>query len=84
MTRISEVRITWADAEYEYDIRLTGREAREFDESYAEDYAMEDAEENNTTFEEIVSIKIDEEEYDNSEDEAEYWAEFAWECATGR
>lgn len=74
--KTSMVRITWVDAENEYDIILTGREAREFEESYANEYAEEDAEERGTTFEEIESIHCETECYDNSEEEREYWMEF--------
>ena len=46
-----------------------------------------DAEENGTTFEEIDSIEYEEDYIDDDalfEDEYTAWAEFEWECETGR
>jgi len=74
--RTSKVYIDWTDGEYEYTMSLTGREAREFEESYAEDYAIEEAAEQGKNFEEVLGISYETEFYDNSEDEKEYWMEF--------
>ena len=46
-----------------------------------------DIEENGTTFEEIDSIEYEEDYIDDDalfEDEYTAWAEFEWECETGR
>lgn len=75
--RTSRVYIDWTDGEYEYTMSLTGREAREFEESYAEDYAIEEAAEQGKNFEEVLGISYETEFYDNSEDEKEYWMEFS-------
>jgi len=75
--RTSKVYIEWTDGEYEYTLILKGREAREFEECYAEDYAIEEAEEQGTNFEEVLGIKYETEFYDNSEEEKEYWMELA-------
>ncbi len=75
--RTSKVRIEWTDGEYEYSFSLTGREAREFEEGYAEDYAMEEAFAKGTNFEEVLEISYETEFYDNSEEEKAYWMEFS-------
>ena len=75
--RTSKVYIEWTDGEYEYTLILKGREAREFEECYAEDYAIEEAEEQGTNFEEVLGISYETEFYDNSEEEKEYWMELA-------
>ena len=87
MERITKVTITWADAEWEYDLELTGLEAENFKEKYAEEYAREDAEENGTVFEELINVDYKTEEIDEEEfrrEQYEIWAEFEWECMTGR
>lgn len=87
MERITKVTITWADAEWEYELELTGWEAENFDEKYAEEYAREDAEEQGTAFEELISIDYKTEEIDEEglrREQYEAWAEFMWECETGR
>ncbi len=87
MERITKVTITWADAEWEYELELTGWEAENFDEKYAEEYAREDAAEQGTTFEELISIDYKTEEIDEEKlrrEQYEAWAEFMWECETGR
>ena len=56
-------------------------------EENAEDLAKEDAEENGTTFEEIDSIEYEEDYIDDDEvfeRDYEAYAEFEWECRTGR
>lgn len=83
MTRIKKVTIAWADAEWEYELELTGCEAEYFDEDYAEQYAREEAAKMGTTFEELVGIECETKEPD--EEECWYaWQEFMWECETGR
>ena len=56
-------------------------------EKHAEELARENAEEENTTFEEIIGIKY---EYDYIDDDAAFeneydsYAELEWECRMGR
>lgn len=86
MEKIVKVTITWADAEWEYELELTGSEAENFKEEYAEEYAQEDACEKETTFEEPVSVKVKTEEIDEEEfyrEQSLIWAEFEWELRTG-
>ena len=92
-TEITKAIITWADSEYEYELEIEnedGMEDAEFTawvEENAEDFAKEDAEENNTAFEELIGIDY-EEEYidDDARFDAEYdaYLEFEWEGMTGR
>ncbi|MCM1226011.1 MAG: hypothetical protein NC320_01125 [Clostridium sp.] len=87
MERITKVTITWADADWEYEFELTGSEAEDFKEKYAEEYAREDAEEKGTVFEELISVDLETEEIDENEfnrEQYEIWAEFEWELRTGR
>lgn len=92
-TEITKAIITWADSEYEYELEIPnedGMDDAEFAawvEENAEDFAKEDAEENGTTFEGIDNIDFEEEYIDDDalfEDEYTAWAEFEWECETGR
>lgn len=87
MEKIKKVIIEWVDSEYYYELELTGREAEEFEESEAENYAKEDAERNGTTLEEVTDIRMQTEEIDEEElrrEQYEAWAEFMWECRTNR
>ena len=92
-TEITKAVITWVDAEYEYDLeienedRMDDAEFTDWVEENAENLAKADAEENGTTFEEIDSIEYEEDYIDDDalfEDEYTAWAEFEWECETGR
>lgn len=56
-------------------------------EKHAEELAREDAAANGTTFEEVVGISYDYDYIDDDEAfdrDYEAWAEFEWECRTGR
>ena len=81
------------DSEYEYELEIANEdhmddeEFKAWIEKNAEDFAKEDAEENGTTFEEIDGIEYEEDYIDDDalfEDEYTAWAEFEWECETGR
>ena len=92
-TEITKAIITWADSEYEYELEIANddhmddEEFKAWVEKNAEDFAKEDAEENGTSFEELVGIDY-EEEYidDDARFDAEYdaYLEFEWERMTGR
>ena len=87
----SKAIITWADSEWEYELEIDNEDMDEnFDawiEKHAEELARENAEEENTTFEEIIGIKY---EYDYIDDDADFeneydsYAELEWECRMGR
>ena len=87
----SKATITWADNDYEYELEIDNEDMDEdfeaWIEKHAEELARENAEEENTTFEEIIGIKY---EYDYIDDDEafdrdyEAYAEFEWECRTGR
>ena len=83
----SKATITWADSEYEYELEIEDEDFEAWIEKHAEELAREDAEANGTTFEEVVGISYD---YDYIDDDEafdrnyEAWAEFEWECRTGR
>lgn len=92
-TEITKAIITWVDSEYEYELEIENNdhmddeEFKAWIEKNAEDFAKEDAEENGTTFEEIDSIEYEEDYIDDDalfEDDYTAWAEFEWECETGR
>ena len=92
-TEITKAIITWVDSEYEYELEIENEEGMEdaeftdWVEENAEDFAKEDAEENGTTFEEIDSIEYEEDYIDDDEvfeRGYEAYAEFEWECRTGR
>ena len=92
-TEITKAIITWADSEYEYELEIAnenGMDDAEFAawvEENAEDFAKEDAGENSTAFEELVGIDYEEEYIDDDalfDEEYTAWAEFEWECETGR
>ena len=92
-TEITKAIITWVDSEYEYELEIENddhmddEEFKAWVEKNAEDFAKEDAEENGTSFEELVGIDY-EEEYidDDARFDAEYdaYLEFEWERMTGR
>ena len=92
-TEITKAIITWADSKYEYELEIENddhmddEEFKAWIEKNAEDFAKEDAEENGTSFEELVGIDY-EEEYidDDARFDAEYdaYLEFEWERMTGR
>ena len=92
-TEITKAIITWVDSEYEYELEIENddhmddEEFKAWIEKNAEDFAKEDAEENGTSFEELVGIDY-EEEYidDDARFDAEYdaYLEFEWERMTGR
>lgn len=87
----SKAIITWADSEWEYELEIDNEDMDEnfeaWVEKHAEELARENAEEENTTFEEIIGIKY---EYDYSDDDAAFeneydsYAELEWECRMGR
>lgn len=90
--RISKATITWADAEWEYEVEvenedMTDSEFKAWVKENAEDFAKEAATEEGNTFEELLGIDYDYEPIDNDErfrDDYEAYAEFEWECRTGR
>lgn len=87
----SKAIITWADSKYEYDLEIDNEDMDDnfeaWVEKYAEELAREAAEDEGTTFVEVIGIDY---EYDYIDDdaafEAEYeaYAEFEWECRTDR
>ena len=87
----SKAIITWADSEWEYELEIDNEDMDEnfeaWVEKHAEELARENAEEENTTFEEIIGIKY---EYDYIDDDADFeneydsYAELEWECRMGR
>ena len=92
-TEITKAVITWFDADYEYELeienedRMDNEEFTAWVEENAESLAKADAEENETTFEEIDSIDFTEKEIDDDalfDEEYEAACEFEWECQTGR
>lgn len=83
----SKATITWADSEYEYELEIENEDMDEdfeaWIEKHAEELAREDAAANGTTFEEVVGNDyIDDDEAFDRDYEA--YAEFEWECRTGR
>ena len=92
-TEITKAVITWFDADYEYELEIENEgmmDNEEFTawvEENAESLAKADAEENETTFEEIDSIDFTEKEIDDDalfDEEYENACVFEWECQTGR
>jgi hypothetical protein len=87
----SKATITWADNDYEYELEIDNEDMDEdfeaWIEKHAEELVREDAEENGTTFEELIGISY---EYDYIDDDEAFdrdyadWAESEWEFATGR
>ena len=90
--RISKATITWADAEWEYEAEvenedMTESEFKAWVKENAEDFTKEAAAKEGTTFEELLGIDDDCEIIDDDErfrDDYEAYAEFEWECRTGR
>ena len=90
--RISKAVITWVDSEWEYETEvenegMTDSEFKAWVEKRAEEFAREAAEKEHATFEEVDRIDY---EYEAIDDDAAFWndyeayAEFEWECRTGR
>lgn len=90
--RISKAVITWVDSEWEYETEvenegMTDSEFKAWVEENAKELAREAAEKEGTTFEEVDRIDYDYESIDDDErfrDDYEAYAEFEWECRTGR
>lgn len=90
--RISKATITWADSDWEHETEIEndGMEDSEFAawvKENAERLAREEAAEEGTTFEELLGIAYDYEIIDDDarfRDDYEAYAEFEWECRTGR
>ena len=90
--RISKAVITWVDSDWEYEVEvenegMTDSEFRAWVEEQAEELAREAAEKEGTTFEEVLGIDYEYEPIDDDArfaDEYEAYAEFEWECRTGR
>ena len=92
-TEITKAVITWFDADYEYELEIENEDRMDNEaftawvEENAESLAKADAEENETTFEEIDCIDFTEKEIDDDalfDEEYENVCEFEWECMTGR
>ena len=90
--RIAKAIITWVDSEYEYELEIEneGMDDTEFTdwvEKNAEELAKEDAAENSTTLDEVTRIDYETETIDDDaefEEDYEAWAEFEWECQSGK
>lgn len=90
--RISKAVITWVDSDWEYETEvenedMTDSEFKAWIEEHAEEFAREAAEKEHTTFEEVDRITYDYEFIDDEArfaDDYEAYAEFEWECRTGR
>ena len=90
--RISKAIITWADSDWEYEVEvenegMTDSEFKAWVRENAEDFAMEAAAKEGTTFEVLLGIDYDYETIDDDarfRDDYEAYAEFDWECRTGR
>ena len=92
-THITKATITWVDSEYEYELEIENDDRMDEEdftawvEENAEDWAIEDAAANGTTFEEIDHISYDTDYIDDDalfEREYDAYLEFEWECRTGR
>ena len=90
--RVSKAVITWGDSDWEYETEvenegMTDSEFRAWVEEEAEAFAREAAAEGHTTFEAVERIAY---KYETIDDDAafqadyEAYAEFEWECRTGR
>ena len=91
---ITKAIITWADAEYENELEIendgyTDSKFTAWIEENAEPFARADAAEQETEFEELISIDYETEYYDDDaafeegyikacEDEADYYREMGW------
>ena len=90
--RISKAVITWVDSEWEHETGvenegMTDSEFKAWVEENAEEFAREAAEKAGTTFEEVDRIDYEYETIDDGgafRDDYEAYAEFEWECRTGR
>ena len=90
--RISKATITWADAEWEYEVEvenedMTDSEFKAWVKEDAEELVAEDAAKEGTTCEEILKIDFEYEAIDDDArfaDDYEAYQEFEWECRTGR
>ncbi len=90
--RISKAVITWVDSEWEYEAEvenegMTDSEFKAWIEENAEELAREASEKDGTTFSEVDRIDYEYETIDDDaafRDDYEAYAEFEWECCTGR
>ena len=90
--RISKAVITWVDSEWEHETGvenegMTDSEFKAWVEENAEEFAREAAEKAGTTFEEVDRIDYEYETIDDGaafRDDYEAYAEFEWECRTGK
>lgn len=90
--RISKAIITWVDSDWEYEAEvenegMTDSEFKAWVEEQAEELAREAASKEHTTFEAVDSIDYEYETIDDDaafQDDYEAYAEFEWECRTGR
>lgn len=90
--RISKAVITWADRDWEYEAEvenedMTDSEFKAWIEENDEAFAREAADKEHTTFEELDRIDYEYEAIDDDaafRDDYEAYAEFEWECHTGR
>ncbi len=90
--RISKAIITWVDSDWEYEAEvenegMTDSEFKAWVEEQAEELAREAASKEHTTFEAVDSIDYEYETIDDDaafRDDYETYAEFEWECRTGR
>ena len=90
--RISKATITWADAEWEYEVEvenedMTDSEFKAWVKENAAELAAEDAAKEGTTCEAVLGIDYEYEPIDDDArfaDEYEAYLEFEWECRTGR
>lgn len=90
--RISKAVITWVDSDWEYEAEvenegMTDSEFKAWVEEQAEELAREAASKEHTTFEAVDRIDYEYEAIDDDaafRDDYEAYAEFEWECRTGR
>lgn len=90
--RISKAVITWVDSDWEHELEvenedMTDSEFKAWVEEQAEELARKAAEKEGTTFEEVDRIDYEYETIDDDArfaDDYEAYAEFEWECCTGR
>lgn len=90
--RISKAVITWVDSEWEYETEvenedMTDSEFKAWVEEQAGELAREAAEKEHKTFEEVDRITYEHETINDDaafRDDYEAYAEFEWECRTGR
>lgn len=90
--RISKAVITWMDSEWEYEAEvenegMTDSEFKAWVKEQAEELAREAARKEHTTFEGVARIDYEYETINDDaafQDDYEAYAEFEWECRTGR